>query len=133
MATFQQFNTYATEFLNRMVHTFPDEKKIQVYLFKFETLKLMNSRKPVEMFMDNIYPFGEQIMTHNEDFFKKDEFVNSAENISGKIGLVDHWDSINDETKNAIWEYIKGLYILGMACLGKEEELQTLLKKIGMI
>ncbi len=133
MATFQQFNTYATEFLNRMVQTFPDEKKIQVYLFKFETLKLMNNRKPVEMFMDNIYPFGEQIMTHNENFFKKDEFVNSAENISGKIGLIDHWDSINNETKNAIWEYIKGLYILGMSCLGKEEELQTLLKKIGMI
>lgn len=133
MAMFQQFNTCATEFLNRMVHTFPNEKKIQIYLFKFETLKLMNNRKPVEMFMDNIYPFGEQIMTHNEDFFKKDEFVNSAENISGKIGLIDHWDSINDETKNAIWEYIKGLYILGMACLGKEEELQTLLKKIGMI
>lgn len=133
MATFQQFNNYATEFLNKMVQTFPEEKKIQVYLLKFETLKLMNSRKPVEMFMDNIYSFGEQIMTHDEDFFKKDEYINNAENISGKIGLVEHWDSIDEDTKKAIWEYIKGLYILGMACLGKEEELQNLLKKIGLI
>mgnify|MGYP003506326394 CR=1 FL=1 len=131
MATTQQFNNYAVEFLNKMIQTFPTETKIQVYLLKFETLKLMNSRKPVEMFMDNMYPFGEQIMSNNEDFFKKDEFVNNAENISGKIGLVDHWDSTDEKTKASIWEYMKGLYVLGMSCLGKEAELQQLLIKIN--
>lgn len=133
MATLTQFNNCATEFLKKMIHAFPDEKKIQVYLLKFETLKLMNNRKPVEMFMDNMYPFGKQIMTRDEDFFKKDEFVNNAENISGKIGLIDHWDSIDEKTKKSIWEYIQGLYVLGMTCLGREEELRNLLKNIGTI
>jgi len=102
------------------------------YFLKFEAVKMFDSKKPVEMFMENIYPYGEQILTHNEDFFKKDEFVNGAENISGKIGLIDHWDSLDEKTKNTIWEYMKGLYILGMACLNKEAELSIILQKTNI-
>jgi hypothetical protein len=128
---YEDFNNLATNFLLRMQKTFPKENKIKKYLHNFEVLQVLNSKKPVEMFMENIQPFGEQILSKNEIFFKKDEFVNSAENISGKLGLIQYWDTMEQETKDAIWEYIQGLYILGMGSLGKQKELQELIAKTG--
>jgi len=126
---YNQFNTLAETFLSRMEETFPSESKIKIYRQQFNIVQSMNSRKPVEMFMDNMYPFGEKILSRDENFFKKDEFVNAAESISGKIGLIKHWDSITDQTKNSIWEYIQSLYILGMASMKRHEELQAMINK----
>ncbi len=126
-----QFNKMAAEFLSKMEVAFPDEHKITVYRQQFDILRMMNQKKPVEMFMENLKPFGEQILTKNEIFFKQDEFVDAAENISGKMGLISHWDTMNSGTRNSIWEYMQGLYILGMASLGNQQELQEMIKKTG--
>ena len=65
-----QFNKMAAEFLSKMAVAFPDEQKITVYRQQFDILRMMNQKKPVEMFMENLMPFGEQILTKNEIFFK---------------------------------------------------------------
>jgi len=124
-----QFNDLAETFLSRMQETFPNESKIKIYRQQFGLVQSMNSKKPVEMFMENMFPFGEKILRRDEMFFKKDEFVGAAESISGKMGLIAYWDSINEQTKNNIWEYIQGLYILGMASLGYQKELQEMMIK----
>jgi hypothetical protein len=126
---YKQFNDMAITFLSRMEETFPHEQKIKLYRQQFSLVQGMNSRKPVEMFMESIYDYGEQILTKDEKFFKQDQFVNAAESISGKMGLTQYWDTMTDKTKCAIWEYITGLYILGMASLGLQKELQDLIKK----
>jgi hypothetical protein len=128
---FKQFNDLAEEFLSRMQETFPNESKIKIYRQQFIMVQTMNSQKPVEMFMDNMYNFGEKILKKDENFFKKDEFVDAAQSISGKMGLITYWDSINETTKKSIWEYIQGLYILGMASLGHHQELQDLIVRTG--
>jgi len=119
----------ATTFLSRMEETFPHEQKVKVYHRQFVLVQGMNSKKPVEMFMENMMPFGEKILSRDEKFFKQDEFVGAAESISGKMGLIQYWDSLNDKTKNSIWEYMQGLYILGMACMNMQTELQELIQK----
>lgn len=126
---FKQFNDMASVFLAKMEQTFPNEPKIKVYRQQFALVQGMNSRKPVEMFMESMYDYGEQILTKDEKFFKQDQFVNKAESISEKMGLVQYWDSMTPQTKNAIWEYMTGLYILGMGSLGKQQELQEMIKK----
>lgn len=126
---FKQFNDLATTFLARMEQTFPNEPKIKVYRQQFALVQGMNSRKPVEMFMENMYDYGEQILSKDEKFFKQDQFVNKAESISEKMGLIQYWDSMTPQTKSAIWEYMTGLYILGMGSLGKQQELQEMIKK----
>lgn len=126
---YNQFNSMATTFLAKMEQTFPQEQKIKLYRQQFALVQGMNSKKPVEMFIENMYDYGEQILSKDERFFKQEEFVNKAESISEKMGLVQYWDTMNQQTKNAIWEYIIGLYILGMGCLGKNNELQDLIKK----
>lgn len=125
-----QFNKLATNFLGSMIVMFPNEMKLKTYLNKFEILKTLNSRKPVEMFMESMIPFGSQIISRDEDFFKKDEYINNAENISGKIGLVDHWESLDSETKDKIWTYINSLYILGLNCLYPELDTSSIVKEI---
>jgi hypothetical protein len=126
---YTQFNSMATTFLARMEETFPNEQKIKLYRQQFVLVQGMNSKKPVEMFMENMYEYGEQILSKDEKFFKQEHFVNKAESISEKMGLEDYWDSMNEQTRKSIWEYITGLYILGMASLGRQQELQDMIKK----
>ncbi len=128
---YSQFNKMAMEFLLKMEKSFPNETKISVYRKKYEMLQSINAKKPVEMFMESMLPFGEQILSKNELFFQQDEFVDSAENISGKIGLVKYWENMEQYTKDAIWEYMQGLYILGMGSLGYSDELKIMINKTG--
>jgi len=128
---YSQFNTLALTFLNRMEETFPQEPKVRLYRQQFILVKDMNFKKPVEMFVENMEPFGEQILSKDELFFKQDTFVNSAQSISGKMGLIKYWDSLNDKTKDAIWEFVHALYVLGMSCLGKTKELQEVINRTG--
>jgi hypothetical protein len=121
----------ATTFLAKMEQTFPHEPKIKLYRQQFALVQGMNSRKPVEMFMESMYDYGEQILSKDEKFFKQDQFVNKAESISEKMGLIQYWESMTTQTKNSIWEYMTGLYILGMASLGHQKELQDLIQKTG--
>jgi hypothetical protein len=124
---YKQFNTLAETFLSRMEETFPQEQKVKLYRQQFILVHGMNSRKPVEMFIENLEPYGEQILLRDEIFFKKKEFVDKAQSISEKMGLIQYWDSLNINTKNSIWEYMQGLYILGMTSIGKNKELQNMI------
>lgn len=128
MATHEQFNNHADTFLKRMAETFPKEQKISTYSAKFNLLRTIDSKKPVELFMESIIPYGEQILTKNENFFKQSDHVNKAESISGKMGLIKYWDSMSEEVRNTIWEFIQGLYILGMGALNKIPELQDMIE-----
>ncbi len=129
MEDFKQFNIQAMEFLDKMCATFPDEPKSKTYRFMFENIQKVNSRKPVEMFMSNMEPFGLQIMTKNEDFFKNDQYVNHVESISGKMGLIKYWNNLPKETKDSIWNYMQVLYVLGMKSLGRTDDLYSILKQ----
>jgi hypothetical protein len=127
MDNFKQFNIQAHEFLSKMVLTFPEEPKAATYKLMFENIQKINSRLPVEMFMSNLQPFGLQIMSKDEYFFKQDQYVNQVESISGKMGLIKHWSSLPLVTKDSIWDYMQILYVLGMKALGQTEELNKLL------
>jgi hypothetical protein len=126
------FNKYAKEFLNKMRLAFPEEKKIQEYIIMFTCLEAVNPEEPVKVFMDSLKPYGMQIMKKDENYFKADQYVNKAESLSGKIGLISHWNSMSHDTKEAIWSYMQILYISGMGAIGQTHELQDLVKGLGV-
>lgn len=128
---FEDFNKLAIEFLTKLENEFQTESKIKTFKNKFKTLQLIDSKSPVVLFMSSMQPFGEQILGKDEIFFRKDEYINNAENISGKIGLVEHWDSTSDEVKDSIWFYVQALYVMGMLATNKNEELQSIIDKTG--
>jgi hypothetical protein len=131
MDPFKKFNDQAIEFLSRMIVTFPSEVKIRQYKLLFEHIKSSDNKKPVEMFMSSLEPYGFQIMSKDEKFFKSNECVNKAESISGRLGLIDVWESIPKDTKNSIWSYIQNLYVIGMKALGKDEDLKAIIKLVN--
>lgn len=128
MEDHKQFNKQALEFLEKMCVTFPHEPKAKSYKFMFENIQKINSRAPVEMFMSNLMPYGIQIMSKDEKFFKDDQYVELAESISGKMGLIKYWDDTPQETKTSIWNYMQVLYVLGMKSLGLTDELLSVLQ-----
>ena len=128
---FKQFNDQSNEFLNKMISTFPNEHKLKTYKAMFDLCRKSNSRKPVEMFLENLEPFGLQIITRDENFFKNDQYVQNVQSLSGKMGLVEHWQGLPFETKLSIWNYMQVLYILAMRSLGKMDDLKKILKDAG--
>ena len=125
------FNKLAEEFFTDMTRSFPREPKVKGYQIAFRAAKKYNNRKPVEMFMENLEPFGIQIINRDEAFFTKSEYVNHVQNLSGKMGLVQYWEDMKPENKNAIWEYMQSLYMLGMNVTGKSEELKTIMNNVN--
>jgi hypothetical protein len=122
------FNTLAEEFFDKMIKLFPNEKKIRGYQLGFKAAKKYNNKKPVEMFMNNLLPFGKQIIHRDETFFKQDEYIDHVQNLSGKMGLIKYWDDMSKENQNSIWEYMQSLYMLGMNIIGRKNELMFIMK-----
>ena len=124
------FNEQAEEFLLKMIKTFPSEQKTRDMKFYFDIVRQTDKRKPVSMFMENLEPYGLQIMSKDEEFFMKDQYVNAVESMSGRMGLIGHWSSLGPETKNSIWSYFQVLYVLGMQTFNKKEELKQILDQV---
>ena len=108
MASVQAFNSVMDEFLSELKETFPEEKKLKVYYNSFLSLKKVNPRKILELFMKNATPHGSLITTRDERLFTENE------DIIPDVQLSKLWNSeLDDETKNAIWQYLNTLYVLG--------------------
>jgi hypothetical protein len=98
------------QFLDELVETFPEEKCIQKYATSFDLLRKGNPRKCIEAFMTGCNPWSEYIMTKNEQFFLN----NNDNNLIIDLNLGKLWTpDLSDNTKNAIWQYLQTLFILG--------------------
>lgn len=123
------FNKEAHNFLTNMCKTFPDEIRLRSYRLTFDTLLKHDFRQPVRMFMESLEPYGLEILTKDEAYFKDPLCVGAVETLTGKLGLVDYWDKMSQGTQTAIWDYFQVLYVHGMKALGKEAELGAVVGK----
>ena len=98
-------------FLSELAKTFPSELAIKKYRTSYELVRKVNPRKCVESYMNGCSEFSNQIMQKDESFF-----VEHADNIPilKELNMRVHWQSdISQSTRDAIWQYIQTLYILG--------------------
>lgn len=97
------------QFLNELEKTFPEEKAVAKYKNGFELMRKSNPRKCVDGYMTSVAPFQEKIMAKDESFF-----LASNESIIKDMNLQKHWTpDLSAVTKDAIWQYLQTLYILG--------------------
>uniref|UniRef100_A0A6C0F8T4 Uncharacterized protein n=1 Tax=viral metagenome TaxID=1070528 RepID=A0A6C0F8T4_9ZZZZ len=109
MASLQAFTSVMDEFLCEMKNTFPEEKQIKVYYNSFITLKKINPRKILEEFMTNIQPYVSLISSKDEKFF-----LESDHELMEKLNVKKWWTpELSDKTKDAIWQYLNTLILLG--------------------
>ena len=105
------FNQIMDEFFNELIEIFPEEPKIKVQYNLFQTLCKTNIRKPCNEFMLGSIPYLEKIAMKDEDFFVSPE----QPKLLKSMNISKLWSSgISDNTKDAIWRYIKSFFIIGI-------------------
>tara|TARA_B100000401_G_C52812500_1_gene724619 strand:+ start:2507 stop:3001 length:495 start_codon:yes stop_codon:yes gene_type:complete len=110
MASVTAFNEMMGQFLVELHKTFPEEKGLKKCLSAFDLMKETNPRLVVDGFMSSVTPFADKISSRDDTFF-----INESKNMDfmKDVNIQAHWDTCSENTKNAIWQYIQTLYMLG--------------------
>jgi hypothetical protein len=105
------FNQVMDEFFNELIETFPEESKIKVNYNLFQTLAKSNIRKPCSDFMIGSIPYLEKIAMRDEEFFTGNE----KPSLLSSMNIEKLWTpDLSENTKNAIWKYIKTFFTIGV-------------------
>lgn len=100
----------------------PEDRKKHIRKFnniydKLMLVKSTNSRLVIEVFYRDIFiPFGEQILSQNDEFFLKNRHQLLGEDIKNDMGLGDLiegisniWPQLDSNNKKTIWRYVMAL------------------------
>jgi len=109
-STLGTFMTLMEQFISEMVSTFPDEHKLRLYANSFEMMKKTNPRKIMELFMESLSPYSQQIIDRDESIM-----LNESIPLNKELNLKHIWESpgITDATKDAIWSHMNTLLMFG--------------------
>jgi len=110
MASVTAFNDMMSQFLVELHKTFPEEKGIKKMLTSFDLLKSTNPRMVVDSFMNGVSPYASQISAKDDKFLleecKKIDFLKD-------LDLASYWQRMSANTRDATWQYLQTLYMLG--------------------
>jgi hypothetical protein len=99
------------QFLTELERTFPEEKAVLKYKTSFDLLRKSNPRKCVDGYMTAITPHQAKVMAKDESLILGDI---DAASLLVDLNIHKHWtSSLSQTTKDAIWQYLQTLYILG--------------------
>jgi hypothetical protein len=123
----KMFNQVVDEFFCELIEIFPEENKIKVQHNLFQTLCKSNIKKACNDFMYGSIPYLEKICMRDEEFFKgadKPAFLNS-------MGFENIWTpELSENTKMAIWNYIKSFFTIGSKVITMPPETLELIEYI---
>ena len=127
------WNDTMHKFLKELKRVIPEQSSsITSFKTKFKNLRRVNSKKPLELWMRNALPYKEKIFTRDIDFFNtcNDEKCLEAKQTAkqcmnlGTQTIYQYWSSLDEHTKNTIWDYQQTLLILGLVSYNMTEDLQ---------
>jgi hypothetical protein len=103
MTTVKAFNEMMGQFLGELTDTFPDEVAAK------EALKVERTRETFDNFMENVKPYSTLLMQKNDAFFvPENKFVKDL-----NLDVIWGAPEATENTKQAIWQYIQTMFILG--------------------
>ena len=110
MASVTAFNDMMSQFLVELHKTFPEEKGIKKMLTSFDVLKSTNPRMVVDGFMSGVSPYASQISAKDDKFLLEEcgkiDFLKD-------LDLASYWQRMSANTRDATWQYLQTLYMLG--------------------
>jgi len=110
MTSISAWTDMMDQFLGELISTFPEEPAMKKYKTSYEVLRKANPRKCVETYMSTVGQFQDKIMAKDESFF----LDNSSNEFLAELNIKKHWTpELSQNTKEAIWQYLHTLYILG--------------------
>ena len=127
-STTQAFNTMMKNFLEELHQTFPEEHKIAVVIESFEDITRINARKPMELFTAALAPHAELVMAKNPALF--DQPIK----LPGGLDMSELWrvPDVTDATREAIWQYIQMLFMLGTTVQNLPAPLLETIESVAM-
>ena len=110
MSSLEAFNTLMRNFITELSETFPEFQELSLFAAGFDAFVAMDPSKPLETFMDAMGPHANLIMSRDVSLFEQDGI-----SLGGTVNLKKMWKSqdLSDATRDAIWQYLTTLYILG--------------------
>ena len=128
MASVTAFNDMMGQFLVELHKTLPEEKGIKKMLTSFDLLKTTNPRLVVDGFMSGVTPYAGHISDKNEQFILKE-----IENIDFLKGLdvKSYWSKLSPNTKEATWQYLQTLYMLGTTIISIPDDTLKMIEGIA--
>jgi hypothetical protein len=117
-----------SQFLVELHKTFPEEKGIKKMLTSFDVLKSTNPRLVVDGFMTGVTPYASKISAKDETFL-----LNEIENIEflKELDIKKYWERMSANTKNATWQYLQTLYMLGTTITSLPDDTLSQIEKIA--
>jgi hypothetical protein len=110
MSTLGTFIQMFETFVNELVQTYPDHEGFRSYQMKLDVLKKANPRKVLQVFMEHVQPYSEEIQ-------RKDEAVIIENKVKflQELQFCECWKHPNTtaETKEAIWSHLSSLLFFG--------------------
>lgn len=127
MASVGAFNDMMGQFLTEL-HKATDDKSIKKFIVSFELLKQTNPRKCVDGFMKGIQPYADKMSQRDESFFQDIQNIEFLKDLN----IAEYWnDKLSENTKNAIWQYLQTLYMLGTTISAIPQETLSMIENIA--
>lgn len=107
--TVDAFNTTLKNFLQELVDVFSEEPgigKIQLFVAGFDMYIASNKRAAMDAFLEALTPHAAYISAKDSKLFKVLE-------LPGGISLKELWKKASDKTRDATWQYLQMLFLLG--------------------
>lgn len=107
-----------SRFLDELQTTLPNEKSINKYKIKFDVVRKTNPKKAVKTFMSSVGAYSQSIMSKDESVIIGGE-KNELKEFLDEMNISEHWTNgdLTPASKDAIWQYIQTLFILGNTIL----------------
>ena len=127
MTSINAFNDMMEQFLSELKQTFPEEGAIRKYQAAFDLIRSVKPKKCVKEFVKSLEPFAQSIMAKDEGFF----LTNPPELISD-LNLQKLWTpELSQGTKDAIWQYLQTLYMLGTTITSIPADTLSMIEKVA--
>jgi hypothetical protein len=126
------FNDMLEQFVKELIETFPEEKCLKKYAIKIDMLRNSNPRKCVDKFMRRIKPYSEFIMKKDDSFFMNIPEGQEVPAFVVDLNLHANWTpELSQKTKDAIWQYLQTLYMLGTTITSIPAETMDMIEMIA--
>ena len=128
MNSITAFNDMMRQFLTELYSAFPEEKGLKKYMAAFEIMRSANGKLIIEGLMNSVRPYVDKINAHDETFF-----LDNAADIDflKEINIKGCWPNASDSTREAIWQYIQTLYMLGTTITAIPPETLSMIENVA--
>jgi hypothetical protein len=125
MTTVTAFNTMLKSFLEELAEVFPEQRDVATFLAGFDAFTMITPRKPLQLFVEAISPHTDQLMTKDAKLFAALQFPG--------IDFNAMWTSpgVTDATRDAIWQYLHTLFLLGTTVQSLPPELLASIETVA--